>query len=90
MTAFPLAATLDTAAATPLRQELLARIDSNRPVELDGAAVTRTGLACLQVLASAREAATSRGLRFAIADPSDALIEMAQLARLDATLGLGA
>lgn len=86
MTAYALESSLDTAAATPLRQELLNRIDARQPILLDGAEVMRVGLACLQVLTSARIAAEAEGLPFAINNPSAALRDMAALARLDAVL----
>ena len=86
MTAHPLAPSLDTAAATPLRAELLTRIEQRQPLLLDGSAVTRVGQACLQVLAGARAAAAAEGLPFAVADPSEPLRDMAATARLDAVL----
>jgi chemotaxis protein CheX len=83
---FPLPPSLDTGAAEPLRQTLLAMIERREPMLLDGAAVDRAGQACLQVLVAGRRAAAAAGLGFAIAAPSAALAEMAQLARLDADL----
>jgi chemotaxis protein CheX len=84
--AFPLPATLDTSAATPLRHALLAGIERGEPLRLNGAEVVRVGQACLQVLASGRATASDRGLGFRIDDPSDALTRMIQLARLDVLL----
>jgi chemotaxis protein CheX len=86
MTAHALAASLDTAAAAPLRAALLARIEGRQPILLDGGSVARVGLACLQVLASARATAAAEGLGYRIANPSGALRDMAALARLDALL----
>jgi chemotaxis protein CheX len=77
-----LAATLDTAAAGPLRQALRQAIERGAPVTLDGSGVERVGQACLQVLVAARAAAGERGVAFAIADPSPALDGMAALAGL--------
>lgn len=85
-----LPAALDTAAAGPLRSMLLDRIERGEPVLLDGGEVTRAGLACLQVLASASHMAATRGLDFRIDHGSNALIRMIGLARLDAALGVGA
>jgi len=86
MTAHPLPSSLDTAAAAPLRLELLAQLAAGGPVVLDGSGVTRVGQACLQVLASARASAAGHGFAFAIADASTALREMASLAGVDAVL----
>lgn len=84
MTAHALPPSLDTAAAVPLRQELLARLDARQPLDLDGSGVTRVGLACLQVLVGAHVAAMAQGVAFRITEPSAALRDMASLARLDA------
>lgn len=85
-TSFALGVSLDTAAAAPLRQELLDRLARGAPLRLDGAKVRRIGLACLQVLIAARAAAAAEGLAFAIVEPSDPLRTMATLAGLDAVL----
>lgn len=77
-----LPASLDTAAASPLRLELRTLVDAHEPVMLDGSAVERIGQACLQVLAAAQIAATAAGLAFAIDMPSPPLTEMAGLAGL--------
>lgn len=82
----PLPPTLDTTAAGPLRHALLARIERGEPLHLDGAEVTRIGQACLQVLASARATAATRGLGFRLDARSDALARMVTLAGLDAAL----
>lgn len=81
-----LAPVLDTAAAEPLRQALLARIEAGEPLLIDGAGVDRAGLACLQVLASARATAAASGLSFAIASSSDALTAMTTLAGMEQLL----
>lgn len=70
---FTLAARLDTTAAPPLAAALAERAAGGQAITLDGAAVTEIGLACLQVLASARATASARGLPFVIAGRSDAL-----------------
>lgn len=85
-TPHPLAETLDTSAAGPLRHALLARADRGEALHLDGSEVTRIGQACLQVLASARATAVARGLAFRIDDPSEALDRMVALAGLDTAL----
>ena len=77
-----LPASLDTAAAGPLRLELRTPVDAHEPVMLDGSAVERIGQACLQVLAAAQIAAAAAGIAFAIDTPSPALTEMAGLAGL--------
>jgi chemotaxis protein CheX len=79
---------LDTSAAGPLRVALLDRIDRGEPVHLDGSEVTRAGLACLQVLASARATAVEQDVDFRIDRPSEALARMIALAGLDAALDL--
>jgi chemotaxis protein CheX len=86
MPAHPLPAILDTSAAGPLRHALLARIEQSAPLHLDGAEVTRAGLACLQVLASARATAAAQGIGFRIDNASDPLTRMIALARLDVAL----
>ncbi len=88
MAVYPLPSSLDTAAATALRVELLARLDAGQPVELDGSGVARVGQACLQVLVGARLAALAQGVDFSIAAPSAALRNMTSLAHLDALLDL--
>lgn len=86
MTSLSLAAVLDTAAADPLRRALLAMLEASAPLALDAAAVERAGLACVQVLASARATAAADGLGFDLVDPSPALLEMLRLAGLDTLL----
>ncbi|MCU6454305.1 STAS domain-containing protein [Sphingomonas sp. A2-49] len=81
-----LPATLDTTAAGPLRDALLARIGRGEPLHLDGSEVVRIGQACLQVLASARASAVAAGIGFRFYRPSEALTRMILLARLDAAL----
>jgi chemotaxis protein CheX len=78
-----LAAVLDTPAAGPLRLALKQTLAEGGPLLLDGAAVERAGLACLQVLAAGRAAAGQRGLEFRIADASAPFAAMATLAGLD-------
>jgi chemotaxis protein CheX len=48
-----LPSSLDLAAATPLREEFLAR--RGRNIHVDGAEVARAGVPCLQVLLAARQ-----------------------------------
>ena len=86
MTTHTLDTSLDTAAAAPLRQELLARLELRQPMLMDGAGVVRVGQACLQVLASARAAAAKHSVPFAVTNPSHALSEMAALAGLATVL----
>ena len=81
-----LAARLDTAAADPLRHALLAMLGRGEALALDGGAVERAGLACLQVLAAARAAAIAGGTGYRVAQPGAALAGMAGLAGLDAVL----
>ena len=82
----PLAPTLDTSAAVPLRHALLGLIERGEALRLDGAEVARVGQACLQVLVSARTTAIARGLDFRIDRPSEALDRMMIVARLDTAL----
>ncbi|WP_267397444.1 MULTISPECIES: STAS domain-containing protein [unclassified Sphingomonas] len=86
MKAHQLAASLDTAAAEPLRAALLGRIESRQPLLLDGAEVMRVGMACLQVLASARASAIADRLSYDIGNASMPLREMATLAGFAAVL----
>jgi len=79
---------LDTSAAVPLRIALLDRIDRGEPVLLDGSEVTRAGLACLQVLASARATAAEQDVAFRLDQPSEALARMIELAGLAEALDL--
>jgi chemotaxis protein CheX len=82
--AMPLTAVLDTAAAGPLRFALCRAIEDGTPLTIDGSAVERVGLACLQVLAAARAAAAAAGVGFGIIRPSTPLADMAKLAGLGA------
>jgi chemotaxis protein CheX len=66
-----LPASLDGAAAGPLADLLRERLADGQPIALDGAQVDRVGLACLQVLLSARAAAIGGGMPFTIATPSE-------------------
>jgi chemotaxis protein CheX len=50
---FTLPASLDLAAAAPLKEEFLSR--RGRKISLDGANVARVGVPCLQVLLAARQ-----------------------------------
>jgi chemotaxis protein CheX len=77
---------LDTPAAGPLRAALLGLVERRQPLLLDGAGVTRVGIACLQVLASARATAAADGLGYHLADASEPLDAMATLAGLGAVL----
>ena len=77
---------LDTSAAGPLRHALLARIERGEPMHIDGAEVVRVGQAALQVLASAGATAAARGIDFRIDNPSEPLVRMATLARLETVL----
>jgi chemotaxis protein CheX len=74
-----LPAVLDTAAARPLADMLHERLTENEPLQLDGAAVTQLGQACLQVLLSARQAAATRNITLTVREPSEAMILMATL-----------
>jgi chemotaxis protein CheX len=86
MTSHSLPSVLDTAAAEPLHAALLARITQGTPLRIDGAAVERAGLACLQVLASARATAAAAGIGFALEGPSEPLRRMVALGRFDTLL----
>ena len=68
-----LPAALDTRAAPPLREALLAR--RGEAVTLDGSEVVRLGGLCLEVLLSARRSWGADGHPFAIHGASDALRE---------------
>lgn len=70
---FLLPATLDTRAAGPLRDALLAR--RGEPLALDGGEVGRLGGLCLEVLLSARRRWAADGLPFALRGASDPLRE---------------
>ena len=81
-----LPAVLNSAAAQPLADLLKERLADNEPILLDGSAVSQLGQACLQVLLSARAAAASRELAFAINNPSEALSTMAEMSGCSALL----
>jgi chemotaxis protein CheX len=81
-----LAPVLDTEAASPLHLKLLGAIGSGEPLMLDGSAVERVGLACLQVLVASEGAAKLVGLPFWLSDPSPALLEATRMTALDALL----
>ncbi|SEN09697.1 chemotaxis protein CheX [Sphingomonas gellani] len=81
-----LAPVLDTVAAEPLRQALLAYTEAGEAVLMDGSAVDRAGLACLQVMASARESAAASGLAFDIRSSSEGLTAMVVLAGMESLL----
>lgn len=81
-----LAAILDTAAATPLRQTLRTAIDAGQPIRIDAAGVERVGQACLQILVATEAAAESAGIEFSITGASPAFADMATLAALDTLL----
>ncbi|WP_267395659.1 MULTISPECIES: STAS domain-containing protein [unclassified Sphingomonas] len=83
---YPLGTSLDTAAAGPLRAALLGLVERRQPMLLDGAGVARVGIACLQVLASARATAAADGLGYHLADASEPLAAMATLAGLAVVL----
>jgi len=74
-----LPAVIDTAAARPLADMLHERLTENEPLQLDGAAVTQIGQACLQVLLSARQAAAARNITLSIREPSEAMTTMVTL-----------
>jgi len=79
----PLAPTLDTSAAVPLRHALLGLIERGEALRLDAAEVARVGQACLQVLASAQAMAASIPTDFELNSPSEPLASMIALAGLD-------
>ena len=69
----PLPCELDMKAAAPLKLALAEC--RGRDVELDGAAVTRLGGQCLQVILAAVRAWASDGRSFSIVSPSLALVD---------------
>ena len=79
-----LAPELDLAAASALRDALVASLDAGRGLELDASAVERISTACLQVLVAAARATQREGLAFRIINPSHVLAgAVADLAILD-------
>ncbi len=82
MLAHSLPTTLDTDAAGPLRQVLLATIQRGEDIHCDGVEVARIGQACLQVLASARSTALARNVGFRIDNPSEAMSRMIAVSAL--------
>jgi len=79
-TIFQLPASLDTAAATPLLDAVREQLAGAGDLHLDGSGVTELGQACLQVLLSARSAATKAGANFTLAQPSEAMSAMLKVA----------
>lgn len=83
MSHYSLPQILDTAAAASLQVEILGRLEQRAALGLDGSAVGKVGLACLQLIVAARGAAIDRGLGFSLTNPSQPLCDMAALAGLN-------
>lgn len=77
---------LDTQAAAPLLAELRGAFAESGDVQVDGSAVERAGQAAMQILASARLAATADGRDFAITPVSAPLLAAAQRLGLETLL----
>lgn len=77
---------LDTAQAASLATEIKADLEQNRWVHLNGSSVEMVGLACLQILLSARLSAEKAGLPFLIENPSEALSYGARLLGIESLL----
>ena len=90
MTAIILPAIMDRATLNPLATELAECCDKGQPLRVDGAKVSRIGLAGLQLLVCAALAAKDRDLAFEIADPSEELAGAAALSGLTTMFGLPA
>lgn len=74
-----LPASLDTVAASRLRDALRTHLGSAGDVRLDGSAVVKLGQACLQVLLAARSSAIAAGKGFTVDKPSEALTAMLRM-----------
>lgn len=65
---------LDMLAAEPLRRQLLAAIDAQLPLVIDGEEVERFSTPCAQVLLAALRSAEAAGVTVRLARPSSPLI----------------
>jgi chemotaxis protein CheX len=79
MTRFSLPARLDTPAAATLKAALEQRVGEGAELELMAADIDLVGLACLQVLASARKTASLNGRSLSLAHPSATLRDACEL-----------
>ncbi len=90
MSAIILPATMDKASLLPLARDMATQCDKGQPLLIDGANVSRVGLAGLQLLVSGVLAARDRSLEFRLTDASGELAGAASLSGLSAMLGIAA
>jgi anti-anti-sigma regulatory factor len=85
-----LPAIMDKGSLSMLAREMAEYCDKGEALLVDGAKVSRIGLAGLQLLASAAIAAKDRSIEFRIANPSEELVGAASLSGLVGMFGLAA
>ncbi|HEY1124282.1 MAG TPA: STAS domain-containing protein [Sphingobium sp.] len=90
MSAIMLPATMDKGALPELAREMAQLCDKGEPLLIDGAKVSRIGLAGLQLLVSGALAANDRGVEFKLTNASEELAGAAALSGLGAMLGIAA
>jgi ABC-type transporter Mla MlaB component len=85
-----LPAIMDKGSLSPLAREMAELCDKGAALDIDGAKVSRVGLAGLQLLASAALAAKDRSVDFRITNPSEELLGAVSLSGLSGMFGLAA
>lgn len=90
MSAIILPATMDKGALPELAREMALLCDKGEALTVDGAKVSRIGLAGLQLLVSAALAAHDRSIEFTLTNASEELAGAATLSGLGAMLGIAA
>lgn len=85
-TAIRLEQALDLRAAALLRDEAHQALAQGNDLEVDASAVQRVGLACLQILLSARRSFAAQGVGFTLTAPSEAMVDACRMAGMDELL----
>ena len=85
-----LPAIMDRASLSPLAREMMEQVDKGEPLVVNGAKVSRLGLAGLQLLVCAALAARDKDVTFEIEEPSDELTGAAELSGLTTMFGIAA
>ncbi len=90
MSAIILPTIMDKASLPPLARDMAEHVDKGQPLLIDGAKVSRVGLAGLQLLVSGALAAQDRSVEFRLTNASAELAGAASLSGLSAMLGIAA
>jgi anti-anti-sigma regulatory factor len=85
-----LPAVMDKGSLSPLAREMSEYCEKGEALVIDGAKVSRVGLAGLQLLVSAALAAKDRDVEFRISNPSEELQGAAVMSGLAGMFGLAA